>query len=468
MAIAIALGMSVVDSGAKLIAHWSFDESSGHIAHDSVSHYDGILSQTGSSFVAGGVSGRALKLNFSQNGFVKCPNVLPFTSGDFSIVAWVKLENGIPYDNSMIVSKHEAYTRNGYYLASWSTEGKALLAAGDYVGSNASYSQSDVLDNNWHFVVGVYRDGVQKEIYVDDNVVEETTPTQSIEPNSASLMIGGCFVYGQPTGKFTGMIDDVRIYNHALSSEEIRELATPPVPPVANRSIIWQHQNGALAKWNMSYTQYLGSESIKLANPLLRNSRVIVVDDFAGDSADDLLFRRMDGALLILHSGGLSPMTSLVPSTWRLVGSGDFNNDGNSDLAWMDGAMLKIWCLSNGALMQERVMSAPYIAKSTAVGDLNQDGYADIVWQLRNGNVAVAYMRDGVLLSSTLVDGRANAAWRLAGVDVFNADGYQDLLWQRSDGKLAVWFMNGANRIAVETLRPGERTAPRWDVVGTE
>src|SRR6266542_1224121 len=101
---------------ARALAHWTFDETAGTTAHDSVGTYDGTLSATGAGFVPSGVSGGALSLSKANNGFVNMGDVLGLANTDFSIIAWIKMAAGDTADSSTFLSKHAAYTRNGYIL----------------------------------------------------------------------------------------------------------------------------------------------------------------------------------------------------------------------------------------------------------------------------------------------------------------------------------------------------------------
>src|SRR5439155_14181633 len=103
---------------ARALAHWTFDETGGTIAHDSAGSYNGTLSPTGSSFVPGaGIAGNALRLSRATNGFVSMGNVLGLESGDFSVVAFVKMNPGDTTESTTIVSKQRAGYANGYVVA---------------------------------------------------------------------------------------------------------------------------------------------------------------------------------------------------------------------------------------------------------------------------------------------------------------------------------------------------------------
>src|SRR5204862_1830304 len=107
----------------KVLAHWRFDESNGYVAHDSAGSYDGVLSTNGASFVTNGIAGNAISVTKAANGFVDMGNVLGMESGDFSVMAWIKMNPGDTNQSSAIVSKQRAGYVNGYLIAANRAEG---------------------------------------------------------------------------------------------------------------------------------------------------------------------------------------------------------------------------------------------------------------------------------------------------------------------------------------------------------
>src|SRR5205814_2001911 len=139
-------------------------------AHDSAGSFNGALSSSGASFLPGGISGGALSLSKTNNGFVSMGNVLGMTSGDFSVVAWVKTPPGDKTECSTIVAKQEAGSANGYLLdinacVAYSQPGKAWFYDSVFPGQEVS-STTSVNDGLWHQIVGVYISGENKYIYV--------------------------------------------------------------------------------------------------------------------------------------------------------------------------------------------------------------------------------------------------------------------------------------------------------------
>ncbi len=81
-------------------------------------------------------------------------------------------------------------------------------------------SGKNLFDGGWHHLLSTY-DGTTQKLYVDNVLVTSTAATGSITPTGSSLTIGGA------SGTFyKGLMDDVRVYNRALSASEIAKLYT--------------------------------------------------------------------------------------------------------------------------------------------------------------------------------------------------------------------------------------------------
>jgi hypothetical protein len=209
-----------------LIAQYHFDESSGATAFDSVGSVHGALSLTGAAFSAGGISGNAISLSQPAGGYVSMGNNFSLSAGDFSIVLWVKTTTAL--NDTIAVSKHHAGSANGYFFGisptgSGGSPNKASFYTSEAVGAgNGPTSTTSVNDGQWHQVVGVYQASGSASIYVDGAPAEATTSSPSIIANTASFLIGGVTSGGTPTSRYTGLIDEVEIYNHALTSAEVQ------------------------------------------------------------------------------------------------------------------------------------------------------------------------------------------------------------------------------------------------------
>ena len=75
-------------------------------------------------------------------------------------------------------------------------------------------------DGEWHYVVGV-RDGSNLHMYVDGVLENTGSISDSDYSNNSPITIGA---YNSGDYYFSGSIDDVRIYNRALSEGEVKAL----------------------------------------------------------------------------------------------------------------------------------------------------------------------------------------------------------------------------------------------------
>ena len=83
-------------------------------------------------------------------------------------------------------------------------------------------SQTVITDDEW-YRIGFVWDGLNRTLYVDDILVAEDT--QNNLSNSLSGLNIGCGSNSVVGTFFSGLIDDVRVYNQALTTEEIATLS---------------------------------------------------------------------------------------------------------------------------------------------------------------------------------------------------------------------------------------------------
>ncbi|MDD5766506.1 MAG: T9SS type A sorting domain-containing protein, partial [Candidatus Marinimicrobia bacterium] len=87
-------------------------------------------------------------------------------------------------------------------------------------------SQSKITTDQWYHVVGIY-DGTNMLLYVNGALTSQTAFSGAIKTTTIDLMIGQVLP-SVSTYNFKGTLDDVRIYDYALSFEEIAQLYTEP------------------------------------------------------------------------------------------------------------------------------------------------------------------------------------------------------------------------------------------------
>ena len=189
-----------------LIAHWAMDEIEGDIVYDSVGTCDGTLLGDPVWKPESGMIDGALQLD-GIDDYVSTPPVLNPAYGRFSVFAWIK--GGAP-GQVVITQKGGAN-----WLYTDPLEGNLMTELKGTGRSGAVLlSQTVITDGNWHRI-GLVWDGSSRTLYVDDVEVAKDTQT-GLKGSNDGLHIGvGKNL--EPGSFFSGLIDDVRIYNRAVT-----------------------------------------------------------------------------------------------------------------------------------------------------------------------------------------------------------------------------------------------------------
>jgi len=192
----------------SLLAHWKFDETEGHIAHDSVGGSDaGVLGDPLWRPAGGKVDG-ALELD-GIDDFVITYLVLNPADSPFKVSAWVK--GGAP--GQVIISQSDAGLGSAWLWASPS-DGKLMTSL--MYPEPPLESESVITDGDWH-EIGLMWDECHRHLYVDGAEVAKDTDIVDPAPADGVLLFG----FGKGAGSFfSGLIDDVRIYEGKYILEE--------------------------------------------------------------------------------------------------------------------------------------------------------------------------------------------------------------------------------------------------------
>jgi len=199
-----------------LVASWHLDEGSGTTAYDtSGNDYDGAL-VNGPTWVDGKF-GKALR--FGGSDYVEVPDDESLRiTGDISIIAWVKPV--IDSDFHAIVSK--GYSRE-YELSEDFRTGTYDLAwrHGDESKSYMKNFPNFFVDGEvWYFVAAV-REGNELTVYKNGSYFDSDTFTESPGPSTNPVDIGK---RPEEALNFGGIIDEVSLFNRALTQQEIQDL----------------------------------------------------------------------------------------------------------------------------------------------------------------------------------------------------------------------------------------------------
>ena len=170
---------------------------------------------------AEGIVGQALDLD-GDGDYIDCgndPNFGMQETNQMTAASWVTIRS-IPAAWSAIVAKGEyAWRISNANLDPRFHFGITIWNAPDTFGTDGVTA---VGFDEWHHVAGTF-DGANINLYVDGALDIGVPTTEPIGANEASVLIGE---NPESTGRFwDGLIDEVVIYNRALSDAEIAYLA---------------------------------------------------------------------------------------------------------------------------------------------------------------------------------------------------------------------------------------------------
>jgi len=225
--------MTVVDTNTvidvNLVGYWKFDgdasDSSGYGNH-------GTLMGTAALVPGGPVTfGEVLELYDQANSLVNCGNgpflAIPSMAQNLTVSAWVKSRAGTFNEDSAPFVTKRGEDSLGWQLRKRGGQNTARFTLRGTSAGDDSDGVTNILDNEWHCLVGTYN-GVVKRLYVDGNLDATGGDTGNIaDAPLDNVAIGAKYRNGDatnPQGWMWGQIDEVRIYNRALSSAEVQKL----------------------------------------------------------------------------------------------------------------------------------------------------------------------------------------------------------------------------------------------------
>ena len=198
------------EPGAGCVGYWSFDEGSGDIAYDrSGNGNDGTLMNMNNNDWVDGVKGKGLEFDGADDYVEVGDNPSLEPSGSFSISFWFKTTQ---LGNKVLIEKNN--NNVGYSIQRGGTN---ILVMDVGSGSGIWTKGNSYHDGSWHHVVFIYKGVNDGSVYVDD--VDDTDITAPGTPSygTDSLIIGS----RGGNYAFSGLIDEIAIYNRALTSYEI-------------------------------------------------------------------------------------------------------------------------------------------------------------------------------------------------------------------------------------------------------
>jgi hypothetical protein len=223
-----AVGLAPSTLGEGLVAHWTFDQTDGPILEDdSGNRRIGTIS--GATFRTDGRFGSAL--HFGRGDSVTVEN-FPHAMSSWTFSAWLRIAaEDMPNDGFGTVISTELMQEGGWQLQTRDHSQGIYWTFAYWIGPGLNYAHHECVCfelGRWsHATVVVDGPNNRLSFYVDGKPEKSDLLPAPIRPGSSSLFMGK---WMEPGRLFAGSIDDVAIYNRALSPAEVTELDMQPPP----------------------------------------------------------------------------------------------------------------------------------------------------------------------------------------------------------------------------------------------
>ena len=252
----------------NLVGLWHFDEGSGTIAEDTSGNgNDGTLTNMdpATDWVDGKL-GKALDFD-GVDDHVNCGNDASLDITDkITIMLWTKpAVAGEGGQNAGPVCKAEAGIDWSWQLRYNAPGGGNYMGFqfnGDSEGSTWVSVQQNLSPGEWYHIAGTF-DGTNIRCYLN-GVAKDTNTISAIKGGSSTLFIG----QDGWANIFNGVIDEVKIYNRALSAEEIKadyEVGSDTTPPTLTAHLPTGSEVSVGTNITVTFSEAMNTTSVESA-----------------------------------------------------------------------------------------------------------------------------------------------------------------------------------------------------------
>lgn len=247
------LSLTGLSASAALVAHFDFEEGSGNSTSSQVGGWTGPFSgnpEWVSADLAPVPSGTTSALSFDGDGDWIISNFGGIGgNADRSVSFWVQTTNAVQSTGIVAWGNSAANGTKWHVRINNTGVNGPVGAIRSEIQGSFEIDGNPITDGSWHHVVSIYSAGGtfgsgQVSHYVDgvlfsdgqantggDTVSVNTTTSSSINGTTYPVTLGGR--HQGVLASFSGSIDEVRIYDHALDASEVQALYQVPEPSVS-------------------------------------------------------------------------------------------------------------------------------------------------------------------------------------------------------------------------------------------
>ncbi|MCX5420766.1 LamG-like jellyroll fold domain-containing protein [Streptomyces sp. NBC_00078] len=203
-------------------AHWAFDEGSGTTAADSTGNGHTATLGSAAAWTTGKTGSSALALNGTSAATATASGAAVDTSRGFSAVAWVKLNSTSGFQTAVSI---DGTNVSGFYLQLSGATGKFAFTRRGSDSTSSAETRADATASpstgTWYQLIGVNDVAAGKlQLYVN-GLLQSSVPYTGNWKATGTTAIGRGRWSGSAVNFLNGAVDDVQLYDHALTGSEV-------------------------------------------------------------------------------------------------------------------------------------------------------------------------------------------------------------------------------------------------------
>ncbi len=332
-----------------LVGHWTFDGDKMNLSSSTAE----ILDSSGygnngnwmnhSTTTTIGKMGQALQFD-GIDDYINIGNPESINpTNEMSISVWVKTSGTAVKCIVCKWSSLGSYNDTQSYAVYMLTDGRVVWAVNATNGNDNPLTGVIAINNGvWHHIVVTAQNGTNNQkIYIDGVFDAQTTPGDTIiDTTTDPLRIGGGSEEGIEPGpyKWNGSLDDVRIYNRALSQKEITRLYKLGEGTKINTTPTDKYTNGLVGYWTFDASEMNGTSAYDIsgshATGALTNGPITA----QGRQGQGISFDGTDDSVDIAVSGLSDPKVFTATGWFRANDVSNtvlsMGNSGDTDPYW--------------------------------------------------------------------------------------------------------------------------------------
>jgi hypothetical protein len=255
--LAAGLPLRAAEPPKGLVLHFSFDkaEPGGAIIDASDKHNNGVLAAA--KWVAAGKQGGACEF-IEKGSHIDVPHSESLDLKQATLAVWFKTGKADAAWRRLLDKQSD----NGFALgiAGDSKDGPSRGKLAFAINGSVCLSDNVVTDGAWHHAAATF-DGTTLALFVDGRPQKQTLALRgAIGSNTHNLTVGLNRANPSPDGRdasFEGVMDEVMLFNRALSADEIKNLVAAIDPNAGKPKFTKQQLAGRIRQLTLLYEEGL-------------------------------------------------------------------------------------------------------------------------------------------------------------------------------------------------------------------